>query len=162
MKHYLPLLFLYLNGCQPAFNDQPKLDVYENGDRLPLVDTYIYGKNNNKFSRFNKSLIERGQKRYEIYCSVCHGSLGDGQGPVTQRGFSQPPSFHSDSQRNKNVQDIYTTITNGKGLMSRLGDRIEPKDRWAIASYVQALQLSQHFSVSNLTQKEKKQLELKK
>ncbi|HEX8523954.1 MAG TPA: cytochrome c, partial [Tepidisphaeraceae bacterium] len=86
--------------------------------------------------------IERGQQLFTIYCSVCHGALGDGNGMIPQRGFTHPPSFYLPRLRQANPGHFYDVITNGYGAMYSYNDRISPDDRWRITGYVRALQLS--------------------
>lgn len=88
--------------------------------------------------------IARGRERYDIYCAVCHGLTGYGDGPIVQRGFPRPPSFHSEASRAVPVGHVYDVITNGYGVMYPYASRVSPEDRWAIAAYIRALQLSQN------------------
>jgi mono/diheme cytochrome c family protein len=104
-------------------------------------------------------LLARGQERFDIYCSVCHGLLGDGNGRIPARGFQRPPSFHTDELRNSPVGKIYDVITNGFGAMPRYGPQIASRDRWAIIAYLRALQYSQHASASELPPQVRQQLE---
>ena len=90
-----------------------------------------------------RAILERGRERYEIYCAVCHGRTGEGNGMIVQRGFPTPPSFHIDRLRDAPVGHFFEVITNGFGLMYPYAVRVEPADRWAIAAYIRALQLSQ-------------------
>jgi len=87
-------------------------------------------------------LIELGQQKYEIFCTVCHGAAGDGNG-VTKAHGVLATSYHSDTLRTVGDGHIYDVIANGKGLMYGLKDRLSPKERWAIVLYVRALQRSQ-------------------
>jgi hypothetical protein len=89
-------------------------------------------------------LLERGRQRYNIYCSPCHSRLGDGKGIVVQRGYIPPPTFHSDRIRGFPDGEIFDVISNGVRNMPSYGSQVRPADRWAIVSYVRALQLSQH------------------
>jgi len=82
-----------------------------------------------------EALLERGQDRYRIFCTVCHGEDGGGEGRVVQRGFPRPPAFGSQDHPRRTVD----VITRGSGVMYPFADRIEPSDRWAIAAYVEAL-----------------------
>jgi hypothetical protein len=92
-----------------------------------------------------EDVLHRGQERFNIHCSVCHGYLGDGRGMVVQRGFTQPPSFHEPRLRDVEPdQHYYDVISNGWGAMYSYGDRLSPSDRWAIIAYIRALQISQH------------------
>lgn len=95
-------------------------------------------------------VIDRGHQRFDIYCSPCHGRLGDGQGTVVQRGFQRPPSYHIERLRQSTVGHFYNVIANGKGRMYSFNDRIQPNDRWAIVAYIRALQLSQNVSADEL------------
>lgn len=90
------------------------------------------------------ALLERGQERYRIYCTPCHSELGDGKGMIVQRGFPAPPSYHSERLRDAPIQHFYDVITQGYGAMYPFADRVTPADRWAIAAYIRALQLSQN------------------
>src|SRR5438067_9614077 len=87
-------------------------------------------------------LLARGRERYDIYCSMCHGRTGNGNGMIVQRGFPVPPSYHIDRLRNAPIGHFYDVITNGYGVMYSYAARVEPADRWAIAAYIRALQLS--------------------
>jgi len=91
-----------------------------------------------------REILERGQERYNIFCSPCHGQVGDGQGMIVQRGFKQPPSFHIDRLREAPAGYYFDVITQGFGVMASYASRVPPEDRWAIIAYVRALQLSQN------------------
>jgi mono/diheme cytochrome c family protein len=96
------------------------------------------------------ALLERGRERYDIYCSVCHGYTGRGDGMIVSRGFPQPVSFHDPRLLAQGVGYTFHAITNGFGRMYSYASRIPVEDRWAIAAYVKALQLSQNASVDDL------------
>jgi mono/diheme cytochrome c family protein len=87
--------------------------------------------------------LDRGQERYRIYCSVCHGMTGFGDGMIVRRGFRRPPSYHDDRLRSEPYGHFFDVITNGWGAMPSYADMIPPDDRWRIIAYVRALQLSQ-------------------
>jgi mono/diheme cytochrome c family protein len=87
-------------------------------------------------------VVERGQERYQIYCSMCHGLTGDGDGMVVRRGFRQPPSYHEDRLRQARVGHFFRVITEGYGSMPSYRAQVPVQDRWAIIAYVRALQLS--------------------
>jgi mono/diheme cytochrome c family protein len=87
-----------------------------------------------------RALIDRGQERYDIFCIVCHGRTGDGDGPVVKRGFPAPPSFDIPRLVAAPPAYVVDVITNGHGVMYSYADRVAPADRWAIAAYVKALQ----------------------
>jgi mono/diheme cytochrome c family protein len=89
-------------------------------------------------------VLRRGQERFNIYCSPCHGRLGDGAGMIVQRGFRRPSSYHQDRLRNAPPGYFFDVITNGFGTMFDYADRVAPEDRWAIVAYIRALQLSQN------------------
>lgn len=88
-----------------------------------------------------RETLERGRERFDIYCSVCHGLSGDGNGMVVQRGFPKPPSFDEPRLRQAPIGHFYRVITHGYGVMFPYATRVPPEDRWAIASYIRALQL---------------------
>lgn len=98
----------------------------------------------------DRQFIDRGRERYEIYCTPCHGSLGNGRGIVTNYGWGGPANLHSDLIRNQPEGEIFNTITNGKNTMFSLGDKIVPEDRWAIVAYVRALQRSQNGRIEDV------------
>jgi mono/diheme cytochrome c family protein len=86
--------------------------------------------------------LARGQQQFGIYCAVCHGALGDGNGMVVQRGFPRPPSFYRQRLRAAPPGHFYDVISNGYGAMYSYNDRVAPDDRWRITGYIRALQLS--------------------
>ena len=88
-------------------------------------------------------LLERGRNRYDIFCSPCHGRLGDGNGMIVQRGYKQPSSFHSERLREAAPGYYFTVMTDGFGQMSGYASQLKVTDRWAAAAYIRALQLSQ-------------------
>lgn len=90
----------------------------------------------------NQVVVERGRERYEIFCSVCHGMTGNGDGMIVRRGFRRAASFHTDALRQAPVGHYFDAITNGWGAMPSYAAQIHPRDRWAIISYIRALQLS--------------------
>jgi mono/diheme cytochrome c family protein len=89
------------------------------------------------------ALLERGRDRFDIYCTPCHGTVGDGDGMIVERGFPRPPSYHIERLRAAPTRHLYDVITDGYGAMYSYAARIAPRDRWAIAAYVRALQASQ-------------------
>ncbi|HKS09117.1 MAG TPA: cytochrome c [Pyrinomonadaceae bacterium] len=90
-----------------------------------------------------KETVERGRQRYEIFCSVCHGLTGNGDGMIVRRGFRRAASFNDDRLRQAPVGHYFDAITNGWGAMPSYASQIPVQDRWAIIAYVRALQLSQ-------------------
>ena len=104
-------------------------------------------------------IVKHGQEVFDINCSACHGRDGYGEGMVVQRGFPQPPSFHSERLRNAPVGHFFEVITHGYGVMYPFGSRITPADRWAIISYIRALQFSQNATAYRLESTDQAQLE---
>lgn len=100
------------------------------------VDTFPFA--------ITKETMDRGQERYQIFCAVCHGGTGNGDGLVVRRGFRLPPSYHTEQMRQAPVGHYFDVITNGWGAMPSYAAQIPPADRWAIIAYIRALQLSQH------------------
>jgi mono/diheme cytochrome c family protein len=91
-----------------------------------------------------KELIDRGQERFNIYCIVCHGPTGNGDGMIVRRGFPKPPTYHDDRLRNAPVGHFFDVMTNGWGKMNSYSYQVQPADRWAIAAYIRSLQASQN------------------
>jgi mono/diheme cytochrome c family protein len=106
----------------------------------------------------DRLVLERGQQRYRIFCTPCHGELGDGQGMIVKRGFTPPPSFASDRLRSERLGHFFQVITHGHGVMYSYASRVPPRDRWAIAAYIRALQLSQHAVTTELPAEDQERL----
>jgi mono/diheme cytochrome c family protein len=87
--------------------------------------------------------VRRGRERYDIFCSVCHGMTGNGDGMVVRRGFRRAASFNDDRLRQAPVGHFFDAMTNGWGAMPSYASQIPVQDRWAIVAYIRALQLSQ-------------------
>jgi hypothetical protein len=114
-------------------------------------DDLFIPKDSNAFPLpLNMALLERGEDRYRIFCSPCHGLQGDGNGIVALRGMKHPPSYHQDRLRQVPNGYIYDVITNGFGAMFAYSAQVPPRDRWAIVAYVRALQLSRNAKISEL------------
>lgn len=168
---------VFAAGCHTDMWQQPKLapldesTFYNDGQSArPLVagtvarghlridDAFYTGRVNGKYVdtfpvKVTRELILRGQDRFNIYCTPCHGRLGDGNGMIAKRGFSlrrPPASYHTDRLRNMPVGHFFDVMTNGYGAMFSYASRVEPADRWAIAAYIRTLQLSQHASASDV------------
>ena len=182
-QHKLAILgfgVLALGGCNTDMWRQPKQEpldesqFYADGAaNRPLVpgtiarghlredDAYFVGAANGKWLdgfpagiKVNRDLVLRGQERFNIYCSPCHGRLGDGNGMIAQRGFTlkRPVgNYHTDRLRKMPVGHFYDVITNGYGAMFSYAARVEPQDRWAIVAYIRALQLSQYANPADVT-----------
>ena len=127
----------------------------ENADPNIQVETTIDASGNTLVSSFpndiekipvpiSKELIERGQQRYNIYCIVCHGAVGNGDGMVVRRGYPQPPTYHDDRLRNAPDGHFFDVMTNGWGKMNSYASQIPAADRWAIVAYIRALQIGQN------------------
>lgn len=97
-----------------------------------------------------RQLLERGRERYNVYCSPCHDQVGTGQGMIVRRGYPRPPSFHIPRLRQAPVGHFFLVITDGYGTMPNYGYMLLPEDRWAVAAYIRALQLSQYAPVTEL------------
>ncbi len=114
-------------------------------------DALFVAKDSNNFPLpVNLALVERGEERYKIFCSPCHGLQGDGNGMVAMRGMKRPPSYHQDRLRQAPNGYFYDNITNGFGQMLGYSAQIPPRDRWAIVAYIRALQLSRNAKVADL------------
>ena len=98
----------------------------------------------------SKDDIERGQARFNVYCTPCHGRLGDGNGMVVMRGFRQPPSYYSQRLMDAPVGHFYDVISNGFGSMASYASRVTPDDRWRIIAYIRALQFSESAKLSDV------------
>ena len=104
-------------------------------------------------------VLARGQERYDVFCSPCHDRLGTGRGMVVQRGYRQPRSFHIDELRKTPAGLFFEHMTIGFGAMPAYAQQISIRDRWAIAAYIRALQLSRNARIADLTEKDRAKLE---
>ena len=134
-----------LSGCDDM-TVQPKADAYSAAGMLvaPAQDTVEWDSTSTKPPPVTLALLQRGRERFRIDCTPCHSELGDGHGMIVQRGFPAPPSYHIDRLRDAPTQHFYDVMTHGYGAMYSFAGRVAPEDRWAIAAYIRALQLSQH------------------
>ena len=170
-------------GCHRDMHDQPRIDMYEQSDFFadgltarPVIagtvargelheDEALYtGKSEGKFVselpvEVDRALLERGQQRFNIYCSVCHAVTGQGDGMIVQRGFRRPPSLHIPRLRDAAAGHYFDVITNGFGAMPSYAVQIPPRDRWAIVAYVRVLQLSQHAAIDDVPADERQRLQ---
>ena len=152
----LALGLLLLGGCD-RMAKQAKDKSYDARDRPseavaagPVAGTVARETIDEAPPRLDLALLARGRERFDIFCAPCHGRTGEGKGMIVQRGFPQPPSYHSDRLRAASEQHFYDVISKGTGAMFAYGSRIAPRDRWAIVAYIRALQLSQHSAVAAL------------
>src|SRR3989475_5000228 len=165
-------LVFFTASCQYLRQDmatQPKnkllspSDFFEDGrSERPLIEnTVAHGslandelfvpKDSNAFPLpVNQQLLERGEERYRIFCTPCHGLQGDGNGMVAVRGMKHPPTYHQDRLRQVPNGYIYDVITNGFGQMLGYSAQVPPRDRWAIIAYLRALQLSRNAKAADL------------
>jgi hypothetical protein len=165
------MLSVLAGGCQirQDMADQPKnkplspSPFFDDGrsERPLLENTVAHGsiaddelfipKDSNSFPLpLTPELLKRGQERFKIFCTPCHGLQGDGNGMVAMRGMKHPPTYHQDRLRQVPNGYLYDVITNGFGGMLGYSAQIPPADRWAIVSYVRALQLSRNAPASEL------------
>jgi mono/diheme cytochrome c family protein len=98
----------------------------------------------------DEHVLDRGEERFNIYCSPCHDRTGSGKGMVVQRGYRQPPSFHDERLRAAPPGHFFDVMTNGFGAMPDYRAQIAPRDRWSVVAYIRALQLAQRASPSDI------------
>jgi mono/diheme cytochrome c family protein len=185
----LLLALLALAGCRSDMYDQPRFEPLEPttffADRTsarPLVEGTVprptsasrsepadplalqSGMVDGKLATvapfpITRRVLERGQQRYRIFCVPCHAETGDGQGIIVQRGFTPPPALYSEPLRRQPLGHFFEVITHGHGVMYSYAARVPPADRWAIAAYIRALQLSRHSLASELTEADRRGFE---
>lgn len=164
---------LLLAGCALNLRNQPRYEPFEqsaffadgSSARMPVrgtvarsqpLDAHLTtGRVAGDFAEtfpFTVTLetLERGHERYDIYCSPCHGLLGDGTGLITEYGMRKPTSFHDPELRDEPPGYYFALITGGTRVMPGYAARIPPADRWAIVAYIRALQLSQNADQSQV------------
>lgn len=177
------IFIIVLTGCRQNMTDDSRLKPFEkdkffkDGSSARMLPEgtvprgylkssapFFTGKKDGKYVAFNplplsKELLERGQERFNIYCSVCHGKTGEGNGIVVQRGFPPPASFHIERLRKSPDGYFFDVMTNGKGTtMAPERDVLDERDRWAITAYIRALQRSQHVHLKDVSKKIQDQL----
>lgn len=153
---------------QPYYRPMAKSDFFEDGRsaRMPVEgtvargdlreDSYFYtAKIGNAIGNYmpfpvTVEVLSRGRERFNITCAPCHGRVGDGLGFIPTRGFRQPPSFHIDRLRKVPIGYFFDVDTNGFGVMPDYAAQVAPRDRWCIAAYIRALQLSQNATASDI------------
>ena len=165
---------LLLSACGRNMYDQPRAEAYEaspffadgaasrplpegtvSRERGAFDPVYLTGQDATGLVaelpvELTGELLLRGQERYNIYCAACHNYNGDGRGMIVQKGFPQPTSFHEQRLLDAPVGYTFNAVTNGFGRMYSYASRIPVEDRWAIAAYVKALQLSQNATVDDV------------
>jgi mono/diheme cytochrome c family protein len=161
-------------GCRQDMHDQPKYKPFRQSDFFgdersarPLVEgtvargqlredaAYFTGKQagvavDTSPVAVTPAMMRRGQERYGIYCTPCHGLTGRGDGMVVQRGYRRPSSFHVDRLRNEKDGYFFDVITAGFGAMPDYAAQVPVADRWAIVAYVRALQLSENARLEDV------------
>ena len=130
-------------------NDDPAFYTGKGPDGTPL-DTFPFP--------VTKEVVARGRERFNIYCTPCHDYKGTGNGMIVQRGYAKPPSYHIDRLRQAPNGHFYDVITSGFGAMPDYRAQIAPRDRWAIVSYIRALQVSENAGVSDVPADQRGQL----
>ena len=169
----LALIFVTA-GCridmhmQPYYRPLAKTDFFADGRsaRNPVdgtvargdlrEDSYLYsgkiGGNPGDYMPFPVTLevLARGQDRFNVYCTPCHGRVGDGNGFIPSRGLKRPPSYHIERLRKAPLGYFFDVMTNGFGVMQDYSAQVAPQDRWAIVAYIRALQLSQNAPVADV------------
>jgi mono/diheme cytochrome c family protein len=176
-KGFVPAVLIALSfctACRQDMQDQPKYKplgqnrFFPDGrnsrpipantiavDELNDNDAYHVGMANGTFIdtipvTVDAKLLNRGHDRFDIFCSPCHGRLGDGNGMVAQRGVRAPANFHTDRLRSVPPGYIFRVITSGYGGMGDYADQVPVDDRWAIVAYIRALQYSRNASVNDV------------
>jgi len=173
-KFLLAACGLFLAGCneellrqdmanQPKNRPLSESDFFADGrSERPLIentvargsianDELVVPKDSTAFPLpVDGKLLDRGEARYKIYCTPCHGLQGDGNGMIVMRGMKRPPSYHIDRLRQAPNGYYFDVITNGFGAMYGYSAQIPPKDRWAIVAYLRALQLSRNAKAAEL------------
>jgi mono/diheme cytochrome c family protein len=170
-------------GCRQDMHNQPKYrplresEMFADGrSARPLVEgtvargslredaAYFTGKSGGQYLTripvaVTPALLARGQERFQIFCSPCHGRTGRADGMVVQRGYKAPSSYHVDRLRAMPIGYYYDVITNGFATMPDYAAQVPPADRWAIAAYVRVLQFSEHAPVAEIPLAARPQLE---
>jgi mono/diheme cytochrome c family protein len=168
---FASLLVLAASSCdemshQPRYDYAEKSSLFSDGKSLQAPPDGTIARDDPAFQaalrnrpKMTAALLARGRERYAIACEPCHDPAGYGQGMIPSRGFPHPPSFHIDRLRDAPSDYLVDVITHGHGVMYSYADRVAPADRWAIAAYIRALQLSQAAPVASLSDDERAKLD---
>jgi len=161
-RHALLAAVVGLVACD-EMEEQPRYDAYEeatlfgDGKVLQLAPEGTIDRDGLQTARalterpaMTADLLARGQERFQIFCVPCHDAAGHGRGEIARRAFPNPPSFHSPELRTAPAAHFVAVITEGYGVMYSYADRVPPADRWAIAAYIRALQLSQGATLDDV------------
>ena len=175
-------LCLAAPGCRQDMHDQPKYtplrgsSFFADGrSARPVVagtvargylhdDALLYtGKVNGEDATvfpfaLDADVMARGQDRYDIFCSPCHGRTGLGDGMVVRRGYRRPPSLQDERLRSAPLGHFFDVMTNGFGAMPDYASQIGARDRWAIVAYIRALQLAGHAGIGDVPEAERGKL----
>jgi mono/diheme cytochrome c family protein len=170
-------------GCRQDMHDAPRYEAYEasatfsdgRASRIAPAGTVARGwlrddeaLNTGKLNgqtvdtipfAVSHADVRRGHDRFAIYCTPCHGELGDGNGMVVQRGLRQAANLHQDRLRQERIGYFFDVITNGFGAMQGYAEQVPVRDRWLIAAYIRALQYSQNASVNDVPQDRRAELD---
>lgn len=169
----LASVLLLLVGCgegemssQPKYKPYGEAELFRDGkvNQLPPAGTVARGTLARAAVLANRppmslALLRRGEERFNIFCSVCHGRTGTGDGIIPRHGFPRPPSYHTERLRNAPDVHFMRVISEGYGAMYAYDDRVPPADRWAIIAYIRAMQLSQSVPMAQLTPQMRQKLE---
>jgi mono/diheme cytochrome c family protein len=160
MKKLLKLgLFILTCSCQPTLSREGRIRPYaqstffDNESSARAWPEGVVPRNSpsDEEPALTSESLKRGQQVFNIYCQVCHGLDGKGGGMAVLRGFPHPPDLHEERLREMPLQHFYDVQTAGFGRMFSYANRIPTPDRWAVAQYVRALQVQQHFPRSALS-----------
>jgi mono/diheme cytochrome c family protein len=170
---------LLVAGCRQDMQDQPKMDPQRGSDFFadhrgarPQVldtvargqlheDTYFYtgvvqGPNGYKQEQnlmpfpVTMEVLKRGQERFNIYCTPCHSRVGNGEGEIVQRGYKPAANLHDQVRLSQPLSHYFYVMTHGYGAMPDYSAQLTPTDRWAVAAYIRALQLSQNATTADV------------
>jgi len=163
-----------LGACRQDMHDAPRYEPLEattfftngSGSRTLVANTVARGQINEDRHLYEgvvdglpaetfpmpvtAAVMARGRERFDVFCSPCHGRTGVGNGMIVQRGFRQPPSFHTDRLRNAPVGYFFDVMTHGFGAMQDYAAQVPVADRWAIAAYIRALQTAREATVNDV------------
>ena len=128
---------------------QLREDSYFYTGVVPGADGYREEKNEMPFP-VTMEVLKRGQERFNIYCAPCHSRVGNGQGEIVARGYKQAANLQDQVRRAQPVSHYYYVMTNGYNAMPDYAAQIAPVDRWAVAAYIRALQLSQEATMEDV------------